>query len=57
MPPPEPTGPSPWQQVGLVLTLGITFAAAVAIGLIAGVWLDSKLGTKLLFTQIGRAHV
>ena len=53
MPPPEPTGRSPWRQVGLVLTLGITFAAAVALGLIAGLWLDSKLGTRLLFTLLG----
>ncbi|MFQ5662319.1 MAG: AtpZ/AtpI family protein [Terriglobia bacterium] len=52
MPPPEPKGRSPWRQLGLVLGMGFTFVAAVALGLFVGLWLDGKLGTKPLFTLL-----
>lgn len=52
---PEPKGRSPWRAVGLVLNMGLVFAAAVAVGTLGGYWLDSKLGTKVLFTLLGSA--
>lgn len=55
MPAPEPRGRSPWRDIGLILNLGFVFTAAVAIGLLSGWWLDSKLGTKVLFTLLGTA--
>jgi len=50
---PKPKGRNPWRAVGLVLNMGLVFAAAVAIGTVGGFWLDSKLGTKILFTLLG----
>jgi len=52
---PEPKGRNPWRAVGLVLNMGLLFAAAVALGTLGGAWLDSKLGTKVLFTLLGAA--
>jgi F0F1-type ATP synthase assembly protein I len=52
---PEPKGRGPWRAVGLVLNMGLMFAAAVAVGTLGGHWLDSKLGTKVLFTLLGSA--
>ena len=53
MPASEPNRRSTWRAVGLVLNLGLVFAAAVALGTLGGHWLDSKLGTKVLFTLLG----
>lgn len=53
MPAPEPKGRSPWRDVGLVLSLGFTFAAAVLIGLLLGWLVDSQLGTRVVFTLLG----
>lgn len=52
---PEPKGRNPWRAVGLVLNMGLVFAGAVALGTLGGYWLDSKLGTKVLFTLVGSA--
>lgn len=43
---------NPWRQLGLVLSMGVTFTAAVVIGVLLGLWLDARLGTKPLFTLI-----
>lgn len=52
MPPPEPDGRNPWRQLGVVLGMGLSFAAAVAIGVLIGFWLDQKLSTRPLFTLL-----
>lgn len=52
MTPPDGKNRSPWRQVGVVLGMGFSFAAAVAIGVLVGYWLDGKLGTKPLFTLL-----
>ena len=43
----SPTEPEqqPWRMVGVVLSLGFGFVAAVAVGAAIGWWLDKKLGT------------
>lgn len=47
----------PWRLVGMVLSLGIAFVAAIAIGAGIGWWLDRKLGTApvllLVFIILG----
>lgn len=50
--PPDPKDRNPWRQVSVVLGMGFTFAAAVAIGVLLGVWLDGKAGTRPLFTLV-----
>jgi F0F1-type ATP synthase assembly protein I len=50
--PDEPKNANPWRQLGLILGMAFTFLAAVAIGILIGLWLDGKLGTKPLFTLI-----
>jgi F0F1-type ATP synthase assembly protein I len=52
---PTPPGQSPWRQLAIVLSAGLTFALAVVIGIVGGHWLDGKLGTKVLFTFLGGA--
>lgn len=43
---------NPWRELGFVLTIAFTFPAAVLIGYGIGWWLDSKLGTRPLFSLI-----
>jgi F0F1-type ATP synthase assembly protein I len=50
--PAQPKNANPWRQLGLILGMAFTFLAAVAIGILIGLWLDGKLGTKPLFTLI-----
>lgn len=52
MPAPEPKGRGPWRQLGFVLTMGFSFAAAVVIGGVLGTLIDGWLGTSPLFTLI-----
>jgi ATP synthase protein I len=52
MPPPEPEGRGPWRQLGFVLTMGFSFAAAVVIGGVLGAMIDGWVGTSPLFTLI-----
>ncbi|MFQ5723608.1 MAG: AtpZ/AtpI family protein [Terriglobia bacterium] len=52
MTPPDGKNRSPWRQVSVVLGMGFSFAAAVAIGVLVGYWLDGKFGTKPLFTLV-----
>ena len=52
MPPPESKGRGPWRQLGFVLTMGFSFAAAVAVGGLLGAWVDSRLGTSPWLTVI-----
>ena len=47
--------PSPWQALGGLATVGITFVVATAGATIAGYYLDRWLGTLPLFTLIGLA--
>ena len=44
---------STWQALGIVTQFGVTCAVAVWLGYLIGSWLDSRLGTGLLFTLIG----
>lgn len=57
MPPPDPKGRSPWQQLGFVLSIAFLFPAALVVGYGVGWWLDHKLGTSpwfsLLFLGLG----
>ena len=47
---------SPWWAFALRVTgLGWYIAACVVIGIVAGVWLDRVLETKILFTLLGLA--
>jgi len=36
-----------------LMTAGITFAVAVALFVVGGIWLDHRLGTLPLFTILG----
>lgn len=47
--------PSPWQSLGMLATVGITFVVATAGATIGGYFLDRWLGTTPLFTLIGIA--
>lgn len=42
-----------WQAVVVASQLGFVFAAAVAIGLFAGWYVDSRLNTSPAFTILG----
>ena len=41
------------QALGIVTQFGVICAVAVWLGYILGSWLDSRLGTGLVFTLIG----
>jgi F0F1-type ATP synthase assembly protein I len=45
--------PSPWQALGGLATVGITFVVATAGATIGGYYLDRWAGTPPLFTLIG----
>ncbi|HEV8441593.1 MAG TPA: AtpZ/AtpI family protein [Methylomirabilota bacterium] len=45
--------PSPWQSLGGLATVGITFVVATAGATIGGYYLDRWLGTLPVFTLIG----
>ncbi len=45
--------PSPWQSLGGLATVGITFVVATAGGAIGGYYLDRWLGTTPVFILIG----
>ena len=54
----EPKGPkapslATFQAITVALQFGATLAASVALGLVAGQWLDGQLGTNFVFTLIG----
>jgi len=49
---PDEGNQNPWRQLGFVLTVAFTFPAAVLIGYGIGWWLDSKLGTRPLFSLL-----
>ncbi len=42
-----------WQALGIVTQFGVTCAVAVWLGYFVGNWLDSRLGTVLLFALLG----
>ncbi len=42
-----------WQVVAFITELGFTVGFSILIGIGVGWWLDSKLGTKPIFTIIG----
>ena len=42
-----------WSLALRVLGVGWFLAASVIIGIVAGLWLDKWLGTKILFTLLG----
>jgi ATP synthase protein I len=37
------------QKLGMISTMGISVAVAIAIGVFAGLWLDDRFGTKPWF--------
>lgn len=41
------------QALGIVTQFGVTCAVAVWLGYVVGSWLDSRLGTPLIFTLVG----
>jgi hypothetical protein len=41
------------QALGIVTQFGVTCAVAVWLGYLLGSWLDSRLGTGLIFTILG----
>jgi len=45
--------PSPWQSLGGLATVGITFVVATAGATIGGYYLDRWLGTLPVFTLTG----
>jgi ATP synthase protein I len=45
--------PSPWQALGGLATVGMTFVVATAGATIGGYYLDRWLGTLPLFTLVG----
>lgn len=49
MPPP----PSPWQLIGQLSTVGLSFVLALVIGFGGGYWLDARLGTKPWLSFLG----
>lgn len=42
-----------WEALGIVTQFGVTCAVAVWLGYLLGSWLDSRLGTGLIFTILG----
>lgn len=48
----EPKNGNPWRQVGVALSLVFVIPVAVAVGGLAGLWLDERLGTKPWLTLI-----
>ncbi len=42
-----------WSLALRLLGVGWFLAASVIIGIVAGLWLDKWLGTKILFTLLG----
>ncbi len=49
----SPPGLSTVQALAIASQFGVTLAVAVGLGLFVGQWLDSRLGTSLVFTLIG----
>lgn len=49
---PEPQNGNPWRQVGVALSLVFVIPIAVAVGGLAGHWLDERVGTKPWLTLI-----
>jgi F0F1-type ATP synthase assembly protein I len=47
--------PSPWQSLGMLATVGITFVVVTAGATIGGYFLDRWAGTTPVFTLIGIA--
>ncbi|HLF48800.1 MAG TPA: AtpZ/AtpI family protein [Methylomirabilota bacterium] len=45
--------PSPWQSLGMLASVGITFVVATAGATIGGYFVDRWLGTTPWFTLIG----
>jgi F0F1-type ATP synthase assembly protein I len=41
------------RDAGPYLSLGVSLAASVLLGLLAGYWIDGKLGTRPIFFLIG----
>lgn len=41
------------RDAGPYLSLGVTLAGSVLLGLLAGYWIDGKLGTRPVFFLIG----
>ncbi len=42
-----------WQAIGIVTQFGVTVAVSVWLGYLVGSWLDSRLGSGLIFTLVG----
>jgi F0F1-type ATP synthase assembly protein I len=49
MPPP----PSPWQLIGQLSTVGLSFVFAIVLGFGGGYWLDARLGTRPWLSFLG----
>lgn len=43
---------SAWKYLGLVTQIGLTIVFAALIGALIGLFLDGKLGTKIIFTLL-----
>ena len=41
------------RDAGPYLSLGVTLAASIGLGLLLGYWIDGKLGTRPIFFLIG----
>jgi ATP synthase protein I len=53
--PSDPKGPSLSivQSLAIASQFGITLAVSVVLGLVVGQWLDTRLGTGIIFALIG----
>lgn len=49
----RPPGLSTFEALTVASQFGVTLAVAVGLGLFVGQWLDSRLGTRVVFTLIG----
>lgn len=48
-----PSSPTPWQLIGELSTIGLSFVLALVMGFGGGFWLDLQLGTKPWLTFVG----
>jgi hypothetical protein len=41
-----------WEALGVVTQFGVTCAVSVGLGVLVGSWIDSRLGTGIVFTLL-----
>ena len=41
-----------WEALGVVTQFGVTCAVSVGLGVLVGSWIDSRLGTGIVFSLI-----